>query len=156
MEMEIPVGFRFLPTDKELVIHYLINKVIYNPLSLSFFREINATEFYGKPPKSLVQFSDGEREWFFFMYKDGDFDKIEDKANQLEFWKSTHEDLILDKNENVLATKTHFNYFSNSKKTHWRMEEYQLPLQFYTQHNSKENWAVGRLTRGTDYTLVYF
>ncbi|KAK9021326.1 hypothetical protein V6N11_011320 [Hibiscus sabdariffa] len=53
MEMEIPVGFRFLPTDKELVIHYLINKVIYNPLSPSFFREINATEFYGKPPKSL-------------------------------------------------------------------------------------------------------
>ncbi|XVF08995.1 hypothetical protein REPUB_Repub07fG0052000 [Reevesia pubescens] len=161
---EFPVGYRFVPTDEELVTHYLINKVICNALPASAFQEINATEFYSKPPKSSVEFSNGEREWFFFIHEDGDFDNEQSKAirivgNGRGFWRSKGEQPLFDTNGNVLAFKVHLIYFSGclskAKKTHWRMDEYRLPIQFYAHHNSKEEWAVGRLTRGRDYNLDF-
>ncbi|XWS60466.1 hypothetical protein CRYUN_Cryun07bG0038800 [Craigia yunnanensis] len=161
---QIPVGYRFVPTDEELVTHYLINKVFCNPVpAASAFEEINATELYNKPPKSSVQFSSGEREWFFFIH-DRNFDDEQNKAirmvgDGLGFWRSDEEKPLFDKNGNVLAFKIHLNYFSGcfskAKKTHWRMVEYRLPIQFYTLHNYKEKWVVGRLTRGKDYNLDF-
>ncbi|KAK5777103.1 protein FEZ-like [Gossypium arboreum] len=159
---KLPVGFRFLPTDVELVTHYLINKVIYNPFSSFIFQEINATELYTKSPKNSVQFCNGEREWFFFIYMDMNIDNMHNKAiekggDELGFWQSIGDrKCVKDTNGNILATKITFIYFSGSpshrKKTHWRIDEFRLPIQFYTLHNSKEKWAAGRLTRGRDYT----
>lgn len=50
---EMPIGFRFLPTDEELVKHYLANKVLYRSLPAEFFSEIDAGELYSKHPKCL-------------------------------------------------------------------------------------------------------
>ncbi|KAB2053476.1 hypothetical protein ES319_A12G190800v1 [Gossypium barbadense] len=159
---KLPVGFRFLPTDVELVTHYLINKVIYNPFSSFIFQEINATELYTNSPKNF-------REWFFFIYMDMNIDNMHNKAiekggDELGFWQSIGDrKCVKDTNGNILATKITFIYFSGSpshrKKTHWRIDEFRLPIQFYTLHNSKKiegnnftEWAAGRLARGRDYT----
>ncbi|KAL1068563.1 hypothetical protein V6Z11_D12G206300 [Gossypium hirsutum] len=109
-----------------------------------------------------VQFCNGEREWFFFIYMDMNIDNMHNKAiekggDELGFWQSIGDrKCVKDTNGNILATKSTFLYFSGSpshgKKTHWRIDEFRLPIQFYTLHNSKEKWAAGRLTRGRDYT----
>ncbi|XVE56842.1 hypothetical protein DITRI_Ditri04bG0043200 [Diplodiscus trichospermus] len=162
----IPVGYRFLPTDEELVTHYLINKVFCNPLPASVFQDIKATELYTKPPKKLVEFSNGEREWYFFYIEEENCNK-EGCCNQkairivvgegLGFWQSNREIPIFDRDGNVLAFKIHFIYFSGhlskAKKTHWTLDEYRLSTQFYTLHNSKEKWVLGRLRRGRDCNL---
>ncbi|XP_022715890.1 protein CUP-SHAPED COTYLEDON 2-like [Durio zibethinus] len=161
----LPVGYRFVPTDEELVSHYLINRVFCKPVPASVFQEINASELYSQPPKSSVQFSSGEREWFFFIHKDGNFDDEQHKTlfrmvgDGLGFWRSNGEKPLFDTSGNVVAFKIHLTYFSGclskAKKTHWRMDEYRLPIQFYTLHNSKEEWALGRLTRGRDYNFDF-
>ncbi|XVE54715.1 hypothetical protein DITRI_Ditri03aG0104100 [Diplodiscus trichospermus] len=145
---QFPVGYRFLPTDEELVTHYLINKVFCNPIPASIFQEMNATEFYSKSPKRSVQFSSGEREWFIFIKENEE--NVDNEQNETirrivgdeqGFWQCNGEEPLYDANGNVLAFKFHLTYFSGclskAKKTHWKLDKYRLPIQFYTLHNSK-------------------
>ena len=53
LELEMPVGYRFVPTDEELVKYYLANKVLYKPLPVKIIREIDAHDLYSKHPKCL-------------------------------------------------------------------------------------------------------
>jgi hypothetical protein len=83
-----------------------------------------------------VTFSNGEREWFFFIREDEKFPICHDSnrfvGNRIGFWRATPEIRIYSKDENIFATKRHLPYFSGSlsegkvKKTLWRMEEYRL------------------------------
>lgn len=50
---QLPVGYKFLPTDEELVIHYLMNKLLNRLLPANIAPDIDASEFYSKPPNSL-------------------------------------------------------------------------------------------------------
>ncbi|KAI5351394.1 hypothetical protein L3X38_004285 [Prunus dulcis] len=51
---QLPVGFRFMPTDKELVTHYLMNKVFDRPVpAAEAIQDIDATQFYSTHPKNL-------------------------------------------------------------------------------------------------------
>ncbi|XP_021669567.2 NAC domain-containing protein 101-like [Hevea brasiliensis] len=162
---ELPVGYRFLPTDEELVTHYLMNKVLYKPLPAHVAQDINASQFYSKPPNNIVTFSSGEREWYFFIYLDADFlgenKAIRNVGDGIGFWKSSgQEKPICNSDGNVFALRFHFTYFSgtlsNAKKTHWKMDEYRLPTQCDTDHNFKgEGWVLGRLRRGMEYNSCF-
>lgn len=55
--MDLPAGHRFLPTDEDLLEHYLINKVFFRPVAAGVIQEIHADELYSKSPKSLGNFS---------------------------------------------------------------------------------------------------
>ncbi|XP_027169541.1 NAC domain-containing protein 101-like [Coffea eugenioides] len=104
----MPVGYRFVPTDEELVKYYLANKVLYKPLPVKIIREIDAHDLYSKHPKCLVgngTFNDNEREWFFFIYKD---------------------EYFLGKTRSTRMVGNGIGSPPHAKKTHWRMEEYRL------------------------------
>ncbi|KAG8638958.1 hypothetical protein MANES_14G084400v8, partial [Manihot esculenta] len=137
---ELPVGYRFLPTDEELVTHYLMNKAFYKPLPAHVGQDINASELYSKPPNTLVTLSCGEREWYFFIY--GEEDSVGERktirivGDGIGFWKSSgQEKSICNSDGNVFGLKFQFTYFSgtfpNAKRTHWRMDVYRLPTQYY-------------------------
>jgi hypothetical protein len=49
----LPPGYRFKPTDEELVHHYLMNKASSRAFQGQDFQDIDATDLYSKPPKSL-------------------------------------------------------------------------------------------------------
>lgn len=50
----LPVGFRFMPTDEELVTHYLMNKASYRAVPVAdAIQEIDATQFYSNHPKNI-------------------------------------------------------------------------------------------------------
>ncbi|RVW85593.1 hypothetical protein CK203_037587 [Vitis vinifera] len=50
---QLPMGYRFLPTDEELVVYYLINKAFYRPLPAEVIPDIREREFYSSPPSDL-------------------------------------------------------------------------------------------------------
>ncbi|KAL0355403.1 UNVERIFIED_CONTAM: NAC domain-containing protein JA2 [Sesamum radiatum] len=50
---ELPVGWRFAPTDEELIASYLTNKVFVGSLPARVIEEIDADEFYNKRPQDL-------------------------------------------------------------------------------------------------------
>ncbi|KAL0384896.1 UNVERIFIED_CONTAM: NAC domain-containing protein [Sesamum radiatum] len=69
--MQLPPGYRFLPTDEELILFYLQNKVCFKPLPCEVVKDIDATELYSNPPNTIVNFTvaDDKKEWFFFIHK---------------------------------------------------------------------------------------
>ncbi|GKU93592.1 hypothetical protein SLEP1_g7172 [Rubroshorea leprosula] len=64
----LPPGFRFHPTDEELIIHYLQNKVASRPLPASAIAEIDLYKYnpWELPKKALF----GKDEWYFFSPRD--------------------------------------------------------------------------------------
>ena len=53
--IKLPIGFRFRPTDEELLVHYLRRKVLAVPLPASVIPELDVfgTDPWGLPGKSL-------------------------------------------------------------------------------------------------------
>jgi len=45
IEIQLPPGFRFHPSDEELIVHYLRNKVASSPLPASFITEIDLYKY---------------------------------------------------------------------------------------------------------------
>lgn len=99
-----------------------------------------------------MQFRGEERECFLFIHEDNGDNYYDYKQNKrirnvgddgLGFWQSNEEKTVFDVNGNVSALKIHLIYFKGSyllkpKKTLWKMDEYRLPIQFYTSlHHSK-------------------
>ncbi|KAF4394648.1 hypothetical protein G4B88_009898 [Cannabis sativa] len=127
----LPVGYRFIPSDEELVAFYLVKKVFDKSLPqlvATIITDISQREFYSKPPKQLVTFSPGkERQWYFFIYHD---DNNSSMQNDLGFWKEHIEAIPIIICGKQVATKIMRTYLSGhglkAKKTHWEMEEYQL------------------------------
>ncbi|KAK9950204.1 hypothetical protein M0R45_005705 [Rubus argutus] len=67
-ELELPAGFRFHPTDEELVNHYLIKKCASQNISVPIIKEIDLYKFdpWQLPDMALY----GEKEWYFFSPRD--------------------------------------------------------------------------------------
>ncbi|XP_039022450.1 NAC transcription factor ONAC010-like [Hibiscus syriacus] len=64
---DFPVGFRFVPTDAELIENYLIKKL--NDEHLPTNKNIHEVDLYGSTPSQITQQyqqSDGGEEWYFF------------------------------------------------------------------------------------------
>ncbi|CAH9077654.1 unnamed protein product [Cuscuta epithymum] len=131
---DMPIGYKFLPTDEELVEHYLMNKVFLRPIPANnIIQDIHTDELYSKSPKSLVENLAGEREWYFFILEDDYYygKVVKNRVvvgSEKGFWSSMGEEPICNSEGDVLGYKIHFTFFSaGSKKTHWRMEKYRLP-----------------------------
>ncbi|XP_050224794.1 NAC transcription factor 25-like [Mercurialis annua] len=167
---KMPPGYKFLPTDEELITHYLMNKVSdHESLPPHDFQEIEDNELHSKPPCNLVKYSCGEREWYFFIHI-GEEEFVDDEGNKrssirivgegLGFWRANgQEQPIFNCDGDVFAFKIQFTYFSgnspkDARKTHWRMDIYRLPSgQFHRENcNCKgKEWVLGRLKRGMSY-----
>eukprot|EP00257_Ricinus_communis_P002976 XP_002514683.2 NAC transcription factor 32 [Ricinus communis] len=170
---KIPPGYRFLPTDEELITDYLMKKVCYEPLPPHVIPEIDDTELHSKAPSSLVTFSCGEREWYFFIHEGEAFPGRHQKEKKSKgssrtvgdgkgFWKANgKEQPICNSDGKVFAFKIHLTYFSgsspgNARKTHWKMEKYRLPsdrchkagcyLKFETNCTTEEYWMLHKIT----------
>lgn len=119
---------------------------------LLFFYFYNSLHYFFS---LAVQFSNGENEWFFFIYMDMNIDNVHNKAierggDEIGIWQSIGDrKCVEDTNGNTLATKTTFIYFSgcpsHRKRTHWRINEFRLPIQFYNLHNSKVSLFLFRI-----------
>ncbi|CAL5351018.1 unnamed protein product [Camellia sinensis] len=66
--IQLPPGFRFHPTDKELIVHYLRNKATTSSLKAAIIAEVDLYKCnpWELPRKALF----GEEEWNFFTPRD--------------------------------------------------------------------------------------
>ncbi|KAK9198705.1 hypothetical protein WN944_013891 [Citrus x changshan-huyou] len=167
--MDLPVGYRFMPTDEELVFHYLINKACNRALPAQAVKEITARDLYLKHPKCsdiTAPSSSGEnKEWYFFIpEEENSFHRSGKETTRFVgdgtgFWKLIGEERpMFNINGQVFALKRNLTYFSGNpsepRRTHWKMELFRLPLEFYTSQNPKEKgekWVLGRVKRGNEF-----
>nr|CAD1844572.1 unnamed protein product [Ananas comosus var. bracteatus] len=129
----VPPGFRFHPTDEELVGYYLKKKVASQKIDLDVIRDI---DLYRIEPWDLQEHCrigyEEQSEWYFFSHKDRKYPTgtRTNRATMAGFWKATGRDkAIHDKNKLIGMRKTLVFYKGrapNGQKTDWIMHEYRL------------------------------
>ncbi|CAI9786784.1 unnamed protein product [Fraxinus pennsylvanica] len=168
--IDLPIGYRFVPKDEELMEFYLAKKVRNGPIPLDVIKDVDAGEIYSKHPKTLVEnVCDHEKSWYFFTHKnDGDVEEekktIRIVGDGIGFWRGLLvEDLIYNSNGDVFAFKTHWRYFEGpiikGKRTNWTMEEYRLRNNASTSSNGNDQqameWVLVRMKKGRVYDCLF-
>ncbi|XP_023522466.1 NAC domain-containing protein 55-like [Cucurbita pepo subsp. pepo] len=129
-QLILPPGFRFFPTDEELLVQYLCRKVAGHHFSLPLIAEIDLYKFdpWVLPGKALF----GEKEWYFFSPRDRKYPNGS-RPNRVAgtgYWKATGTDKIISsEGKNVGIKKALVFYIGKAPKgtkTNWIMHEYRL------------------------------
>jgi len=149
----VPPGFRFHPTDEELVDYYLRKKVALKKIDLDVIKDV---DLYKIEPWDLQEKckigNEEQNEWYFFSHKDKKYPTgtRTNRATTAGFWKATGRDKpIYVKNCLVGMRKTLVFYKGrapNGQKSDWIMHEYRLE----TNENGfphEEGWVVCRVFR---------
>ncbi|XP_068669512.1 NAC transcription factor 25-like [Aristolochia californica] len=129
---QLPPGFRFHPTDEELVVHYLKKKASSAPLPVTIIADIDLYKFdpWELPGKATF----GEQEWYFFSPRDRKYPNgaRPNRAATSGYWKATGTDkpiLTAAGNQKVGVKKALVFYGGRPPKgvkTNWIMHEYRL------------------------------
>ncbi|XP_020595540.1 transcription factor JUNGBRUNNEN 1-like [Phalaenopsis equestris] len=153
-------GFRFHPTDEELVGFYLRRKVDKKkPLSIDTIKQI---DIYKYDPWELPKMSTiGEKEWYFFCLRGRKY-RNSIRPNRVTgsgFWKATGIDRPIYSGNNAddcIGLKKSLVYYRGSAgkgtKTDWMMHEFRLPSSNKTCNsstpptiNEAESWTICRI-----------
>ncbi|MCO5579953.1 hypothetical protein L7F22_033820 [Adiantum nelumboides] len=128
----LPPGFRFHPTDEELVVHYLKKRVTSLPLPAPIIAEIDLYKFdpWELPGKS----SFGEEEWYFFSPRERKYPNgaRPNRAAASGYWKATGTDkpIFATSNKQKVGVKKGLVFYQGRPpkglKTNWIMHEYRL------------------------------
>ncbi|XP_027353942.1 NAC transcription factor 56-like [Abrus precatorius] len=126
----LPPGFRFHPTDEELVVHYLKKKVASAPLPVSIIAEVDLYKF--DPWELPAKASFGEEEWYFFSPRDRKYPNgaRPNRAATSGYWKATGTDKPVCSGTQKVGVKKSLVFYGGKPprgvKTDWIMHEYRL------------------------------
>ncbi|XP_062207238.1 NAC domain-containing protein 68-like [Phragmites australis] len=131
-ELNLPPGFRFHPTDEELVVHYLCRKVARQKLPVPIIAEVDLYKFdpWELPEKALF----GRKEWYFFTPRDRKYPNGSrpNRAAGRGYWKATGADkpIAPKGSARTAGIKKALVFYSGKAprgiKTDWIMHEYRL------------------------------
>jgi len=158
-DLFLPPGFRFHPTDEEVITSYLLQKFLnpsFDPRAMGEV-DLNKCEPWDLPSKAKM----GEKEWYFFCHKDMKYPTgmRTNRATKEGYWKATGKDREIFKpaaaaggagRELVGMKKTLVFYMGRAprgSKTNWVMHEFRLEGK--SRHNNanlrfnpKDEWVV--------------
>ncbi|KAK8542759.1 hypothetical protein V6N13_136691 [Hibiscus sabdariffa] len=150
----LPPGFRFHPTDEELITCYLLKKVLDSSFSGRAIAEVdlNKCEPWELPEKAKM----GEKEWYFFSLRDRKYPTglRTNRATEAGYWKATGKDREIYSSKTgapVGMKKTLVFYRGRApkgEKSNWVMHEYRLEGKFayhYLSTSSKDEWVISRV-----------
>ncbi|RLM61430.1 protein FEZ-like [Panicum miliaceum] len=126
-------GFRFHPTDEELVSFYLKRKIQQKPISIELIRQL---DIYKYDPWDLPKLaSTGEKEWYFYCPRDRKYRNSvrPNRVTAAGFWKATGTDRPIYSSEGTkcIGLKKSLVFYkgraARGMKTDWMMHEFRLP-----------------------------
>ncbi|EXB82820.1 NAC domain-containing protein 29 [Morus notabilis] len=129
---QLPPGFRFHPTDEELVVHYLKRKASSVPLPVTIIAEVDLYKFDPWELPSKASF--GEQEWYFFSPRDRKYPNgaRPNRAATSGYWKATGTDkpILTSNGTQKVGVKKALVFYGGKPpkgiKTNWIMHEYRL------------------------------
>ncbi|CAO2833372.1 unnamed protein product [Amaranthus hypochondriacus] len=154
----LPPGFRFHPTDEELITYYLLNKVLdsnFNSRAISEV-DLNKSEPWELPEKAKM----GEKEWYFYSLRDRKYPTglRTNRATEAGYWKATGKDreIYNFKTSSLVGMKKTLVFYRGrapkGEKSNWVMHEYRLEGKFsyhYLSRTSKDEWVIARVFQKT-------
>ncbi|XP_022731495.1 NAC domain-containing protein 100 [Durio zibethinus] len=149
-EETLPPGFRFHPTDEELITYYLVNKISDASFTGRAIADVdlNKCEPWDLPGKAKM----GEKEWYFFSLRDRKYPTgvRTNRATNTGYWKTTGKDKEIFNSvtsELVGMKKTLVFYRGRAprgEKTNWVMHEYRIHSKS-SFRTTKDEWVVCRV-----------
>ncbi|XP_062183622.1 NAC domain-containing protein 7-like [Phragmites australis] len=149
----VPPGFRFHPTDEELVDYYLRKKVALKKIDLDVIKDV---DLYKIEPWDLQEKckigTEEQNEWYFFSHKDKKYPTgtRTNRATTAGFWKATGRDKPIYVTNCLVGMRKTLVFYKgrapNGQKSDWIMHEYRLE----TNENGiphEEGWVVCRVFR---------
>ncbi|CAN6203434.1 unnamed protein product [Urochloa humidicola] len=129
-ELNLPPGFRFHPTDEELVAHYLCARAAGRAPPVPIIAEVDLYRFdpWDLPERALF----GRREWYFFTPRDRKYPNGSrpNRAAGDGYWKATGADKPIHHKGRTLGIKKALVFYHGKPprgvKTEWIMHEYRL------------------------------
>ncbi|XP_047342816.1 protein CUP-SHAPED COTYLEDON 2 [Impatiens glandulifera] len=153
-EIHLPPGFRFHPTDEELITCYLLKKVLDSNFTGRAVTEVdlNKCEPWELPEKAKM----GEKEWFFFSLRDRKYPTglRTNRATEAGYWKATGKDreVYSTKTSSLVGMKKTLVFYRGRAprgvKSNWVMHEYRLEGKLayhYLSRSSKDEWVISRV-----------
>ncbi|KAI4321177.1 hypothetical protein MLD38_034593 [Melastoma candidum] len=152
MEAEhcIPPGFRFHPTEEELVGYYLTRRINSLKIDLNVITDIDLYKMEPWDIEDRCKMGHEEQsEWYFFSHKDKKYPTgtRTNRATAGGFWKATGRDKAVASGNKLIGMRKTLVFYSgrapNGQKTDWIMHEYRLQSSEHAPPQD-EGWVVCR------------
>ncbi|MED6113623.1 hypothetical protein PIB30_072626 [Stylosanthes scabra] len=148
----IPVGFRFKPTDEELVSYYLNHKLLNDNFPIHHIIpdiDLCKVEPWDIPALSIIKSDDPE--WFFFSGREYKYGKSKraNRATKDGYWKATGQDRYIKERatNKIIGSKKTLVFYKGrvpaGAKTNWVIHEYHAT----TFDDSQRNFVLCRLMK---------
>ncbi|KAF8112868.1 hypothetical protein N665_0059s0006 [Sinapis alba] len=145
-------GFRFHPTDEELVMYYLKRKICKRKLRVN---AIGVVDVYKLDPEELPGQSvlkTGDRQWFYFTPRSRKYPNAarSGRCTTTGYWKATGKDRVISYNSRSVGLKKTLVFYRgrapNGQRTDWVMHEYTMDEDELGRcKNAKEYYALYKL-----------
>ncbi|KVH98868.1 NAC domain-containing protein 100-like [Cynara cardunculus var. scolymus] len=151
-QMNLPPGFRFHPTDEELITHYLIHKVLDDTFSAKAIGEVDMNRIEPWELPRLAKM--GEKEWYFFCVRDKKYPTglRTNRATDAGYWKATGKDKEIIRGKSLVGMKKTLVFYKGrapkGEKTNWVIHEYRLegkPSIQTPPKTAKNEWVICRV-----------
>ncbi|XP_074339422.1 NAC domain-containing protein 17-like [Apium graveolens] len=145
-----PPGFRFHPTDEELVLYYLKRKICRRKLKPDMIAETDVYKWDPDELPGLSKLKTGDRQWFFLSPRDRKYPNggRSHRATKHGYWKATGKDRTIACNSRSVGFKKTLVYYQGrapaGERTDWVMHEYTL-----------DEEELRRCPSAQDYYLLY-
>ncbi|KAL1535146.1 NAC domain-containing protein 17-like [Salvia divinorum] len=142
-----PPGFRFHPTDEELVLYYLKRKICRQRHLLDVIAETDVYKWDPEELPGLSKLKTGDRQWFFFSPRDRKYPNgaRSNRATRHGYWKATGKDRVISRGAHAAGLKKTLVFYRGrapkGERTDWVMHEYimdeeelkrcQAPMEYY-------------------------
>ncbi|KAK1275495.1 Protein SOMBRERO [Acorus gramineus] len=157
----VPPGFRFHPTDEELVYYYLRKKVAFEVIDLDVIRDVDLNKLEPWDLKDKCRIGTGpQNEWYFFSHKDKKYPTgtRTNRATTAGFWKATGRDkaIHLGNNSKRIGMRKTLVFYTgrapHGQKTDWIMHEYRLDDD--SSDVQEDGWVVCRVFKKKNHQRV--
>ncbi|KAI4352863.1 hypothetical protein L6164_007074 [Bauhinia variegata] len=153
MESSVPPGFRFHPTEEELVEYYLKRKINALKIDLDVIVEIDLYKIEPWDIQDRCKLGyEEQNEWYFFSHKDKKYPTgtRTNRATAAGFWKATGRDKAVMSKKRIIGMRKTLVFYKgrapNGRKTDWIMHEYRLQTSEHGPPQAK-GWVVCRAFR---------
>ncbi|KAK7316356.1 hypothetical protein VNO77_35332 [Canavalia gladiata] len=161
---DVMPGFRFHPTDEELVDFYLKRKIQHKSLPIELIKQV---DIYKYDPWDLPKVAGtGEKEWYFYCPRDRKYRNSArpNRVTRAGFWKATGTDRPIYSSEGkCIGLKKSLVFYrgraAKGMKTDWMMHEFRLPCISDSASPKKlsdkslpasDSWAICRIFKKTN------